>query len=381
MCGIISVFNLDNKPASEQTHLILEDQLSRGQEGFGLIAAKLDGTYTVKRATELVKASLDLYFASEPIILLHHRWPSSTENTLRQTHPIVVSDPILSKKYLVIHNGCVSNDRELKAEHEDKFGLAYTTVDDETVTKKFNDSEALAIDMALYLEKKKPLPTVIGTIAAIILGIDKTQDKITDVWFYTNKYDSLNLASSRNKIIISSEGPGNAVATNLLYHFVWGKWKWSKTKLLIPTSDYNSGYNSGYDGYQSQAPASLPITTIGSRPRAYAWKDDKLTAVEEDSSENPPEEEIYNTMYDTIEEKITNELEVAQTANSWPSIADWKDLMREIASDIREGCKELLKLNWDRASAEIDKELIEQLDKELEPEFKSPIIEDKLYAK
>ena len=127
MCGVIGMFK-KNENVNMDVIYQMEDQISRGQEGFGIIFIQDDGSYKVERATEINKALLDLYRDSNQckMIIAHHRTPTSSENKIKQTHPILVDNLKLKHKYLIIHNGVIHNTDERKLEHE-KNGFMYTT--------------------------------------------------------------------------------------------------------------------------------------------------------------------------------------------------------------------------------------------------------------
>ena len=151
MCGIIGIINKDGKPANKWIVDQYQDQQARGTKGFGVILVDKNGDYLIHRATTEAKALLDLHYNEAPIIFMHHRWPTSSENKLQQTHPITINDGSLKHKYLFLHNGIIKNDYELKTNHE-KLGFVYTTYDKETF--KFNDSESAAIEVARFIEKQ-----------------------------------------------------------------------------------------------------------------------------------------------------------------------------------------------------------------------------------
>ena len=105
MCGIIGY--IGKKGGEETQNAIMnqfEEQKSRGEKGFGLIAVTKD-KYTIRRSVGPMKALIDVARSNEPVLIFHHRFPTSTENKLNQTHPIEVRLVDLKYDYLVIHNG------------------------------------------------------------------------------------------------------------------------------------------------------------------------------------------------------------------------------------------------------------------------------------
>lgn len=237
MCGIIAAFNSDNKPVNDWVMDTYEEQFNRGEKGFGIVFINKDGSYKLKRSTEPVKALVDLNLNESPMILMHHRYPTSTDNYLDQTHPIRVSDGSLKYDYLVVHNGVIINDKDLKKEHE-ALGFVYNT--SYITTRKeevFNDSECVAIEVARFIEEQTDKIGAIGSNAFVALQIGKdtkNKEKVVRVFFGRNDGASpLNMSASKTRVRISSEGPGDEVKPFLLYSFAPGSSKFKKRKMLF----------------------------------------------------------------------------------------------------------------------------------------------------
>jgi hypothetical protein len=235
MCGIIAAFNSDNKPVNEWVIDTYEEQVGRGEKGFGIVLIDKDGSYKLKRATEPVKALVDLNLHESSMILMHHRYPTSTDNYLDQTHPIKVSDGSLNYDYLVVHNGVIINDKDLKKEHEALgfvYNTAYITTHKEEV---FNDSECVAIEVARFIEEQTDKIGAIGSNAFLALQIGKdikNKGKVVKVFFGRNDGSSpLNMSASKTRIRVSSEGAGDEVKPFLLYSFAPGSNKFKKRKM------------------------------------------------------------------------------------------------------------------------------------------------------
>jgi hypothetical protein len=124
----------------------------------------------------------------------------------------------------VIHNGIISNDDILRAEHL-KNGFAYTT----EITKKWitlqntyeesmwNDSEALAIDLALAIESGKAIEAN-GSIAFIALQYEKISGKAIALYYGRNEGNPLCLESDKNFFSLSSES-GKKIEADTLYRY------------------------------------------------------------------------------------------------------------------------------------------------------------------
>lgn len=238
MCGIIAGFNTTTPKAknakatkAEQINdgilTQYEDQYNRGQKGFGLIRIEPNGKINIDRATEPTKFLLDLYMKPATMIIAHHRQPTSTENKIQQTHPIHVSNKLLKFDYYAVHNGLISNDEELKKKHEE-LGFQYTTKCMEFTSQyyrkdakeKWNDSEAIAIELALFIEGKIKAIRTDNSAAFVILQVNKKTNIAQRCFFGRNGFSSaLNMSKSRGKLFISSEGQGDEIKENKLYSF------------------------------------------------------------------------------------------------------------------------------------------------------------------
>lgn len=233
MCGIILGISQKEKV---NTFVIdqLQDQLSRGKKGFGIVFIDKENNIEIRRATHITKTLLDLYTKKSNIILLHHRFPTSTDNKMIQTHPIEINEGNLKYKYLIVHNGIISNDDELKEKHE-KLGFTYQTEYTEitgTYEKvKFNDSEAAAIEIARLLDGQETELELNGSVAFIAIKINKETKKAMSIYYGRNDGNPLKLAKSRGTMTLSSEGKGEEVKPFMLYNLDIKTLKLKKQKL------------------------------------------------------------------------------------------------------------------------------------------------------
>lgn len=260
MCGILWAKRREGNPVAKIIAKRYKHQAHRGSRGFGYIAVKNGHVTGVMRSEDekAILASLKDETANE--ILFHHRLPTSTPNLEEATHPIIVEHNCFKYNYYVIHNGVIKNHDELKKEHE-RFGIIYNTEytekTQERVTRKFNggeevviesnskettkynDSEALANDIAMYLEGYQDEIKAVGNIAIILYQTDKN-GKILATYHGHNKGNPLvseyvlprenkrkkgkkgkkknqkNIATG-NIAILKSEGNGVDVAEDKLY--------------------------------------------------------------------------------------------------------------------------------------------------------------------
>jgi glucosamine 6-phosphate synthetase-like amidotransferase/phosphosugar isomerase protein len=249
MCGIIAAINFDqNKTKAVNTEIInmFQDQRKRGTEGFGIIMIQNNGDYKIKRATSEVKTTIDLYMEESPIMIMHHRQPTSTDNLMNQTHPIIVDNKLLKHKYLIIHNGIIRNDNEIIKMHEE-LGFKYSTKYEDAGIEKFNDSESLAIEVARYIEKQTKHIGILGSAAFIAVQIKKETNKVDKIYYGRNPNNPLKLGATRGKIRISSEGQGESVKENILYNFNLQDFKINKEELLFKLEEKRTSYVSDHD--------------------------------------------------------------------------------------------------------------------------------------
>ena len=149
---------------------------------------------------------------------MHHRNPTSSDNKLSQTHPIFVSNGSLKYDYYVIHNGMISNSDELRENHE-KLGFIYNTTRTNRFSKEeYNDSESLAIETAMYIEKQTKEMMIEGSAAFIVVQTNKKTQKAVNI-FFGRKDNPLKLAGRQGEIRLSSEGKGEEITEDMLYCF------------------------------------------------------------------------------------------------------------------------------------------------------------------
>ena len=212
MCGLVGI--LSQEGGEENQDFIMnqfQEQVSRGEKGFGLIEAGKD-KIKVKRAVSGYKAMVDVARANSPILLFHHRQPTSTDNTIQQTHPILVSHEELAYDYLIMHNGIIRNSTALYKKHTEELGYVYTTKTLEVTqygsyyqTEKFNDTEAMAIELARYLDKLIPEVTIEGSMAFMGVRVNKKTRKAHSVFWGHNGSNPLRVKIEGKTIKMASE--------------------------------------------------------------------------------------------------------------------------------------------------------------------------------
>lgn len=224
MCGIIWAKSKKGKNINNYVLEHYKQQRTRGSDGFGFIAIK-DGKISIHRAENEIDIKKELQNVVADEILFHHRYPTSTPNFVQATHPIKVEHDDFVHNYYVVHNGIISNDYSLKREHEN-LGFVYSTrlvkkwITGGTIIQKeemFNDSEALAVEVALYLEGKKDTIDAKGSIALMVLQVDKKTNKVEALYYGRNGGNPLKIHRSNKKVVIASENKGVLLPENTLY--------------------------------------------------------------------------------------------------------------------------------------------------------------------
>jgi hypothetical protein len=115
----------------------------------------------------------------------------------------------------MVHNGCISNDKDLKEEHE-KLGIKYSTIEGD----KFNDSESLMHELIMVIEgiKKPEEFGARGSMAFIMLQTDKNNKAKS---LYYGRYSSpLILTQLEGLMVLRSEAPqGDSIQENKLFKY------------------------------------------------------------------------------------------------------------------------------------------------------------------
>jgi len=254
MCGLLYAFRQNGANASKTILKRFRHQKTRGLQGFGYISIDKGTVKEVKRFEEEASMIESLGKENANEILFHHRLPTGTPNFKDITHPIVVKNDLLKHNYYVIHNGIISNDEELKKEHEE-IGFKYTTnlikrvlyetanyqITDSEETL-FNDSEAFAIDLALYLENKQEKIKSQGSIAFICLETTK-KNHIRKIHYGHNIFNPLILEENRDMFVLKSEGHGKKLDADILLTMDYQTRKITENNVDIGIKPYGNFYN------------------------------------------------------------------------------------------------------------------------------------------
>lgn len=237
MCGIVYARDFEGKKVNKLVRTLYFNQKGRGTEGYGFV--NIGETAHNVRTQYEHEIMRELKNNPSNEIMFHHRIPTSTPNRIVSNHPIPSEgNDLYNNKYYLAHNGMIMNCDELKYRHED-MTLRYTTQHD----GKFNDSESLLHELALYVEGYKSKIECTGSLAFIMLQTDMN-DKPLNLYFGRNSGSPLRVIYEEGKkLILASEGNGQVVEIDKLYRF-----NYEKNTLTSKEVSFGS---SGYTGFTS----------------------------------------------------------------------------------------------------------------------------------
>lgn len=237
MCGIVAGFSKKGKRISKSIMKRYEAQKHRGSQGFGYVAFYKDGNggrLSVGRSVDEKGIRTKIMNENSSMIMFHHRLPTSTPNVEEATHPIFVSNEELDYDYFVVHNGVIRNADELRKKHE-ALGYVYNTIVETelmtkytskyngakyyvegTKTEKFNDSEALAIEVARVIDGMTNKIDTVGTVATIAWKVDKSTGKLISISYGHNSGNPMTISDNKDYFFLSSLG-GVDLQEDILY--------------------------------------------------------------------------------------------------------------------------------------------------------------------
>lgn len=259
MCGIVTVFAQKN--ATKTVLDAYRAQAARGSDGFGFVS--YDGkNMHHRRSTTYSKIAKAVESTAASMVMFHHRLPTSTPNVAESNHPIKVENSALLYTYYVVHNGIISNDRTRRVEHE-RLGFPYTTrlLNGYCTSRgtwymsgddKVNDSEALAIDLALFIEGKIESVKAEGSAAYCVVQTYKN-GTVRRVYYGRNSGNTLYVGKKHGEKVISSQDytkRGALVTSGIMYELTSKGHVVGERKCVVPQYDYYGGYY-GNGGYES----------------------------------------------------------------------------------------------------------------------------------
>ncbi len=359
MCGLNYFHARGSANVSKAIRKHYETQKKRGQEGFGIVAFDM-GTKKV-HYHHRCETEKEIYEALDGIrdearkvdgnkttgILFHHRKPTSTPNIKECAHPIVVINDELEYTYFVAHNGIIHNDDDLKELHE-KLGYVYQT----ELTKselwelpngqsyttpqasQYNDSEALAIEMARYIDGKSPTMSAKGSIAVIVVQCTKDLH-VKALYYGRNLMNPLFLDKARDYFSLTSEGSAkDTVEGHKLYRYDYETEITSHTDLTFGlAASYGYGRHTGFDttresnGVLGLLPASSTITDLKEETKTTIVRREKEKEEEDPADYSDLTLEEYTETISVLDYSIDNLLMEGGTL---------EDIEEEILSEMYE---------------------------------------------
>lgn len=257
MCGIVFYKDFNGRDVTRRVKARYQAQRQRGTEGFGYFQPGIN-RLSHNPAEDRLLADMLRHPASE--VLFHHRFPTSTKNVQNACHPFSTNanKALFNHSYVLVHNGYLSNDDELKRDHE-ALGIKYIS---DQPDGRFNDSEALLYDVAFYLEGKQTKLMAQGAIAFVVIERDETGKAIKLHWA-RNSSSPLQVQYKPGKLLaLASEGKGLEVAPHQLNTFDYATGVITTQELTVNGYTYTSlkrnddNYHWDYEDYAGAWPTS-----------------------------------------------------------------------------------------------------------------------------
>lgn len=203
MCGILGcVVNSEDKSGVIETLFdIFNNQKTRGQQGAGISINNSDSPLFRFRSVSPYRL-FNVYnyqawenFKQGSKVLVHHRYPTSSENKPKFNHPIATEDG----KVHVIHNGILANEHELYRKLEGKHTFE-TKVKD---SNRFTDTEVVVhVFEEAYQGKRKNIIKALEHVYRTVKGSFALA-------FNIEGEDRIYLMKNSMPIIISKDKDGN----------------------------------------------------------------------------------------------------------------------------------------------------------------------------
>lgn len=291
ICGLAYNQSFDGTPVNDNIIDQYVRQIARGTEGFGVF----NGKHLVKAAKEeRIIRWLEKPKNQSDLILFHHRWPTSTINCRKAAHPFTTKDYFGDTQYVMIHNGTVSNAKDLFVKHQE-LGIEYQSLLDDLT---FNDSEALMWDLALTLEGKQDKLTAYGGIAFICMKMVNGEPE--RLFFARNHSKPLNLLRNKQQMFLSSEGEGEEIEPNVLHNYNYQLNRMTTKHFYIPAWDTSydweetrGKYNQNTCGYQPQGAPLLPAWSSREWENEFATTEENWQAYAFRQNETYTKEGVY----------------------------------------------------------------------------------------
>ena len=133
MCGVFGVYGHPHAPAL--TQLGLYSLQHRGQESWGIVGVRPDGTADAVRAMGLISEHADQTpLLDSHIAIGHTRYSTSGSSTIGNAQPVLARSR--EGAIALVHNGNLTNATEMRAELEDVGAIFASTADSEVIVHR-----------------------------------------------------------------------------------------------------------------------------------------------------------------------------------------------------------------------------------------------------
>jgi amidophosphoribosyltransferase len=133
MCGVFGVYGHPHAPAL--TQLGLYSLQHRGQESWGIVGVRPDGSADAVRAMGLISENADQApLVDSHIAIGHTRYSTSGSSTIGNAQPVLARSR--EGAIALVHNGNLTNATEMRAELEDVGAIFASTADSEVVVHR-----------------------------------------------------------------------------------------------------------------------------------------------------------------------------------------------------------------------------------------------------
>lgn len=236
MCGLIYGRSKNQvRPINKTIIKQYLKQKNRGTEGFGVYDIDFEKLVKETKETNIIR-----WLKKHPSmeLLFHHRFPTSTDNVRNAAHPFSTKDYFKDKEYILIHNGVIRNTERLADEHGTREIIYQSAQPD----GRFNDSEALLWDIALYLEGEIESPHSEGSVAFICIEKDKKNPEKNKLHYFHNSGNPLFKRDTNKFFVLASEANSNqdeSVPTGTLFSYKYEDKITDERILILPQNNWN----------------------------------------------------------------------------------------------------------------------------------------------
>lgn len=250
----------------------------------------------------------------------------------------------------MVHNGVIWND-DLVSKEQFNNGIHYVSKQRDG---RFNDSEVLMYDIADVIEGKKDKLECEGSIAFIIVQLDKDGNRKA-LYFGRNSGNPLKIKKYNSGFSLTSEGDGINIDMNTLFKYDYATKVFSQTPLCIPTGwEHHTYYGSQdrYTGYGSWDDDGYDLKYNGFHNKETGLGYDRWgNKIDKKGNLLPDQTSTTNVFTEQVLERYKN-----MSKFGVDSQGDEKEAIREIKGAL------LYDMNYiDEVAAEFGKYMIDEL--------------------